>query len=373
MLCHSLGKRGGYQGHNSHRLLRHGALLDAACADVVQKQHAHLVAGYQLVGTVRALHGNAHPVSIRVSGKHQVSITFLCQLQAGLQGCINLRIWVAAGGKVAVRVFLLRHNGNIGDADVLQHLGNRDQAGAVQRAVYQLQAAGLGKARTHLAGFDCLVECLFAVIPYEADEAVLYALGKGNHFCTVQHINFLNFLIYNISSLVRHLAAVRAVCLVAVVLGRVVGGSHHDTGVAVVVPGGKGKGRYRHGSIIDAYLDAVGSQHPCGSLGEDVALETGVVADCHGLGAALGLYPVGKALGSLGYHIDVHAVGTGSQHATEAGRTEFQGNREAVLDFLVVALNAPQLRAQVSISQVGCQPAFVFFVVHHITPYLCKY
>ena len=147
------------------------------------------------------------------------------------------------------------------------------------------------------------------------------------------------------------------------------GGSHHDTGVAVVVPGGKGKGRYRHGSIIDAYLDAVGSQHPCGSLGEDIALEAGIVADCYGLGASLSLYPVGKPLGSLCYHIDIHAVGAYAQHAAKACGTKLQRHSKAILDLIVIAFDLSQLRLQVCIFQICCHPALVFIQIHlvHLT------
>ena len=80
-----IGQRGGHDGLDGHGVLGHGALLDAACADVIQQQSAHLVAGHQLIAAIRALHGDAHAVGVGVGGQHQVGTGLGGQIQAQLQ------------------------------------------------------------------------------------------------------------------------------------------------------------------------------------------------------------------------------------------------------------------------------------------------
>ena len=65
---HGIGKGGGHQGLDGHGIGGHGALLDAALADVIQQQHAHLVAGNQLIASVGAADGDAHPIRVGVGG-----------------------------------------------------------------------------------------------------------------------------------------------------------------------------------------------------------------------------------------------------------------------------------------------------------------
>src|SRR5699024_7108667 len=155
----------------------------------------------------------------------------------------------------------------------------------------------------------------------------------------------------------------------AVVLGGVVGRGDHDARVAVVVPGGKAQGRHRHQGVVNADLDAVGSQHAGGRLGKDVALDAAVVADGDGLGAALGLDPVGQALGGLTDDVDIHAVGAGAQHAAQAGGAELHCNSKAVLDLCIVPLDLCQLGLEIGVLQVGRHPALVFIQIHceHLT------
>ena len=59
-----IGQRGRDDGLAHDRVLGHGALFDAARADVVEQQHADLVAGQQLIAAVLALDGDADAVGV---------------------------------------------------------------------------------------------------------------------------------------------------------------------------------------------------------------------------------------------------------------------------------------------------------------------
>ena len=364
MLGHLVGQRGGNDGLAHDGVLGHGPLLDTASADIIQQQHTHFVAGEQLIAAVLALDGNAHTVGIGVGGQHQVGTGLFGQFQTQAQCLKNFGVGIRAGGEVAVRVLLLGHNGDIGDADVLQHMGDGHQAGTVQRAVNQLQACGLADAGTDGAGLDGFVQGINAIIAHVFDQSLGHAVLKGDQLGAGEDIGLLDLGIDDIRRLIGHLAAVRAIGLVTVVLGGVVAGRDHDAGVAVIVPGGKRKRRHRHQRLVDAHLDAVGRQHLGRRAGKQIALDTAVIADGHRLGAALGLDPVGQALGCLPYHINIHAVGAGADHTAQTGGTELQGHGKAVLNGRIVPLDTLQFRFEVGVIQVGCQPTLIHILIH---------
>ena len=246
----------------------------------------------------------------------------------------------------------------------MQNMGDRNQAGAVQRAVNQLQAGGLADTGTDGTGFDCFVQGVDAVIANVFDDALFQPLGKRHGFGARQDVGLLDFGVHDVSGLIGHLAAIGAVGLIAVVLGRVVGCRYHDTGVAVIIPGSKAQCGNRHQGAVNAHLYAVGGQNFGSSLGKHIALDAAVIADGNGLGAALGLDPVGKALGSLAHNIHVHAVGTGTDHTAQTGSAELKGNGKTILNGSVIVLNRFQLRLQVGVIQVGSKPTAVHFFIH---------
>ena len=373
MLCHSVCQRSGHDGLDCHGVLGHGALLDTACADVVQQQNAHLVAGHQLIAAVRALHGNAHAVGVGVGSQHQVCTGLGGQFQTQLQCLEDLGVGVGAGGEVAVGVLLLGHDGDIGDAHIVQHMSDRHQTGTIQRAVHQLQAGSLAQARAHLTGLNGIIQCLLAVVAHKADQALLHALGKGDVLCTGQHIRLLDLIVHDGSSIIGHLAAIRAVGLVAVVLGRVVRSRDHDTSIALVVTGSKAQCRHRHQSIVNAHLDTVCRQNACGGLGKDIALQAAVVADRHSLAAALSLDPVCQTLRGLTHNIDIHTVGASAQNAAQTSGAKLQSHSKAVLDLVIISLDLGQLRLQISVFQLCSHPALIFIQIHlaHLT--FCKF
>ena len=364
MLGYLVGQRGRDDGFAHDGILRHGALLDAACADVVKQQNANLIAGEQLIAAVLALDGDAHAVGIGVGGQHQIRTGLFGQLKAEAQSLKYLGVGVRAGREVAVRVLLLGHDGDVGDADVPQNMGDRHEAGAVQRAVDQLEAGSLADTRADGACLDGGVEGVDAILADILDQALRHAVLKGNQLGTGQDVGFLNFGVNDVSGLIGHLAAVRAVGLVAVVLGRVMAGCDHDARVAVVVAGGKAQRGNRHQGLIDADFNAVCGQHLSGCFGKEVALDTAVIADGNGLAAALRLDPVGKALGRLTDNINIHAVGASADDAAQTGGAELQGHGKAVLNGGIVTLNAFQLGLEVCVIQLGSQPTVIHFFIH---------
>ena len=106
-------------------------------------------------------------------------------------------------------------------------------------------------------------------------------------------------------------------------------------------------------------MNAVGGQHAGSGLGEYIGVDAAVVGDGNTLAAALGFHPVGKALGGLTDHINIHPVGTGTQYATKACGAEFQSNGETVLDLLVVPGDFLQLPGQSRVFQFRSGPALV--------------
>ena len=118
MLCNRIRQRSGYQAHHRHGLSGHGSLLNSSCADVIQKQYAHLITGNQLIAAVRALHGDTDTVCIRVGGKHQICLRRLGKLQTILKRLKDLRIRVRAGGEVTAGIFLLGNDGHVRNAHV---------------------------------------------------------------------------------------------------------------------------------------------------------------------------------------------------------------------------------------------------------------
>ena len=179
VLGNSVSERCGNDGHNSYRILRHCALLDTPCADVVKKKNAHLIAGYELIGAIRALHGDTYTVCIRVGCKHKVCTFLDCKLNTILHCLVNFRIRIRSCCEVAVRIFLFRNDRDICDAHVAENLGYRYKTCAVQRRVDKLEPCSLAEARAYLTSFDCFIESFLAVILNILDETLIYAGREG--------------------------------------------------------------------------------------------------------------------------------------------------------------------------------------------------
>ena len=340
MCGHGICQWRGHNRHDRYRLFGHGAFFNSAGADIVQKQNTHFIAGDQLVASVRAAHGNADAVGIRVSGQHEISVHILCQFQPVFQSLEDLRVRIRAGGEIAIGIFLLGDNGDVGNAHIVQNFCHRDKTGAVERRVYQLEAGRFGKAGANLAGFNGFIKSLFAVIADKPDESLLYAFRKGHTFGSGQHIGLLDFAVNNGGCVVCHLAAIGTVSFITVIFCRVVRGSYHDAGIALIISCSKGESGNGHQRIIDSDMNAVSSQHAGSFLGKNITLQAAVIGDGNGLAASLGQHPVGKTLRCLAHDPDVHTVCPGTECAAKAGCTEFQGYGKAVVDLIFTVFNS---------------------------------
>ena len=222
----------------------------------------------------------------------------------------------------------------------MQNFRHRDKTGAVERRVYQLEAGRFGKAGANLAGFNGFIKSLFAVIADKPDESLLYAFRKGHTFGSGQHIGLLDFAVNNGGCVVCHLAAIGTVSFITVIFCRVVRGSYHDAGIALIISCSKGESGNGHQRIIDSDMNAVSSQHAGSFLGKNIALQAAVIGDGNGLTASLGQHPVGKTLRCLADDPDVHTVCPGTKCAAKAGCAEFQGYGKAVVDLIFTVFNS---------------------------------
>ena len=111
-------------------------------------------------------------------------------------------------------------------------------------------------------------------------------------------------------------------------------------------------------------MDAVGGEHFGRGFGEHIALDAAVVADGDRLAAALGLDPVGQALGGLPHNVDVHAVGARTDDPAQTRGAELERHGETVLNGGVIVLDALQFGFEVGIIEIEGQPAVKHFFIH---------
>ena len=358
----ALGHVRGHDGLDHHRVRGHCPMLRALRADVIQKQHARFIAGEQRVSAAAVPHGHAHPVAVRVGGQQQVRAAPAGIGDAQLHGLPNLRVGIGAGGKTAVRQALLLHQRKTGVAQLLQRTGDGHIARSVQGAVDDgdilanrlaiedgLRLHRLQEGREHLVGNEAY--------PPVAHTGVKIVLLHA-----VKEIPFLNFGEDFGGGFNSHLAAVRAVDLVAVVLGGIVGGGDHHARGRAEKARGKGHGGHRGELRPEVHLHAVSGQHARGHARECIAFETAVIADDGGGSGEALVEVVRQPLRSPGDGIDVHAVGPRADHAAQPAGSKGEVAVKGVLDGRFV--HAPELLKKLRIGHAR-QPALILLPVIH--------
>ena len=138
--------------------------------------------------------------------------------------------------------------------------------------------------------------------------------------------------------LVRDLAAVVVVDLVAVVDGRVVRRSEHDARGGVQVTHRKGQRGNGLDARVHVDVHAVGGKDGGGHALEVLALEAGVARERERGVLVVGVEVVRHALGGLRDHVDVHAVGAHAERAAKAGGAKGEAAIEGVVELVLVAL-----------------------------------
>ena len=154
------------------------------------------------------------------------------------------------------------------------------------------------------------------------------------------------------SSLRVQLAAVVAVCLVAVVLGWVMAGGDNDAGAAMQLTNGKGQGRGRHQFLEEISLDPVCSKDAGGHTGKQVALDAAVISDGNRWIFIFFVDIIRHALGSQSNGVDVHAVGAYAKDAAQTGGAEFQHFYKAFFNLIVVSFDVDHFCNQVRVLQL---------------------
>ena len=270
-------------------------------------------------------------------------------------------------------MLLLGNHGDVGDADVRQHAAHGHVAGAVQRAVHELQARRLAQTRAHGLRLDVVVQRLDGVLSDVFDASVGDGFVKVGQLHVVKHVGLLHLGVHRVRGFFRHLAAVGAVRLVAVVLGGVVAGRNHDAGVAFQMACGKAEGGHGHQLPVQVRLHAVGGENARRLSGKHIALDAAVVRDRDGLLARRAREVIGQTLRGLADHVDVHTIRTGSQHTAQTGRTERKLNGKAVVDLLFNPLNAQQFRTQILVVHGTLEPALIIGFYHSDTCFLAVF
>ena len=331
-----LGQIHGDDGLDHHRVGRHFPVLFPLRADVVQQQQACFVAGQQGELPLVVLHGNAHPVAVRVSRQQQVGIAPAGILHPQGHGLPDFRVGVGAGGEVAVGQPLLLHHRHVPVAAFRQNPGHRHIARAVQGAVdngrvpsgFLTEKHGLSLHRLQEGGEHLVRDVLNGAVFQGSVKIPPVYVGKN--------IQLLDFPQHLRSGLARDLAAVGSVDLVAVVFAGIVGSGYHNARVGSQIPGGEGHGGHRiqPGPQPDAHPGSGEHRRRC--LCEHIGFQPGIIADDHRRGGSVCFQVVCQALGGLGHGVHIHPVGSGAQNPPKASGAEGQVPVKSILHGLVV-------------------------------------
>ena len=280
--------------------------------------------------------GGAHAVGIRVGSNDQVGLDLLGKVERQLQRLAELGVGVLARGEVAVGVGLLGHDGDVVHANLLEDARDALHARTVERRVDNLVALGRLEAGDGdlLDGLDEGVENL---LRRPLDEALLDALVEVHHLDAAKDGRLGNGGADLIGCLVGNLAAVVVVDLVAVVLRRVVRRRKHNARGGVQVAHRKGERGDGLDARVDVYVHPIGGKDAGGHALEVLALEARVARDGDGGVVIVGVQVVGHALGCLGNHVDVHAVGAHAQRSAQACGAKLEVAIEGVVERVLVA------------------------------------
>ena len=115
----------GNNGFNHHRVYRHGAMFGALTQNVIEKKHAGLIAGQQLITAIMIPYGNAYTVTVRIGRKKQIGLMLLRIFHSQRHRFLNLRIRIWTGREISIRLFLFLYNSDIGITTFSKNTGYR--------------------------------------------------------------------------------------------------------------------------------------------------------------------------------------------------------------------------------------------------------
>ncbi len=119
--------------------------------------------------------------------------------------------------------------------------------------------------------------------------------------------------------------------------------------------------------------DAVGRQYPRCLPRKEIAFDTAVVGNGHGLGQVRSVQVVGQALGGPADGVDVHAVGPRADHTPEPSGPKGQIPVKAVGNRRGIVLHRAQLGGQIAVFPGPAEPEVqICLIVHSQFPFVVK-
>ena len=177
-LGHGTGHVGGDDRLQKHRLFRHFPGAAQRTDQIIQQQHAGLVAGdgHELSGMV-ADH-DAHAVTVGIGAQNKVGADLVRQFDGQIKALGILGIGGGHGGEVAVQHHLLLHAVQVLDAQTPQGFRHQLPAAAVERGVDHLEGVGhLGHGLAVVDhGHDLFHKGAVRLLAHDLDETGLHRL-----------------------------------------------------------------------------------------------------------------------------------------------------------------------------------------------------
>ena len=225
---------------------------------------------------------------------------------------------------MAIGLFLLRDHCNIGIAHFFQRAGHGLQSGTVQRAIHNGNISVDLFAEQHRLALHFLHEGRINIIRNIPDRSACNIRFKGTVLNIRKDVQLFDLCQDLRCGLGRDLATVSAVDLVAVILAGVVGGRDHNARRRFQVSYREGNRGNRHQRGPDVHLHSVCRKYTGSDPGKQVALDAAVIANGHGRVRKMGFQVIGQALGRFCHRIDIDAVSTCTDHATQTACAKSQ-------------------------------------------------
>ena len=204
-----------------------------------------------------------------------------CHLQCALKRLADLRIRERAGGEIAIRLLLLRHNLHIGNARPAQHLAHRLVARAVERGIDHFQACVFTRLRVHALGENPRIKLLDQAIFDEADSAIPARFVEIHSLDALKEINLLDAAVGFLRRIVRHLVALRVIALIAVVFCGVVACRNDNAGLAAQ-PAHRKREHWRGYKLREkVHHNAIRGEHPGSLPCKEIGFDPRIICDCN--------------------------------------------------------------------------------------------